>query len=163
MMPSEIPRVENDATFIAIVYHDGLGRSARMETLRERYGAQGHASLGGNVRPMLGLCNVTRNEMFDGRDPRVGDVVILGHVAGLDSCEVVVGRLAERYATVAEMPEPDLPGYLFEWRADRIAIHSFAPEKGGKDYRDDRNEPGGEVGVDFIRYGRTSDQANVRT
>lgn len=151
MSSSAIPDVRDDPRFAVIVHRNREGRSARMEMLRERYGIEGHVSSGGTVRPKLGLCNVTKYEMFDGRDPRIGDVVLLGHLCGRDSCEVVVGRLAQRYATVAEMPEPDLPGYLFEWRADRIAVHSFPPEDGGRDYRDDKDEPGGEVGVDFVR------------
>lgn len=146
-----VPLLNDDPAFIAIGNELERIEHRRIALLRERYAVQGHVSLGGNVRPALGLCNISRDDMFDGHEPDIGDVVILGYLYGCDSTEVMVGRLAERYGSVAEMPQPDTPGYRFEWRADPIATYSFAPEGRGHDYRADRSEPSGQVGVDFIR------------
>lgn len=128
-MLNGIPDVRRDPVFIAAVLSLQAIHAERIAELKTAYGIVGLNETGGEVRPELRLCNMSSRKMFDGHEPRVGDVVAIGNMYGDSECSVLVCRLARHHGDYADWPEcPNNPGsiYRFAWSVDPICDHVFA-------------------------------------
>lgn len=116
--------LNNDPAFIAIGRSLKAIEDARLARLQEVHGIAGHNSLGGGIRPKLGLCNMAADNMRDGSQPEIGDIVMLGYLYMDRETEVLIARLSERHPS-GQMPKCPEYGYHYEWTVEPMARHRF--------------------------------------
>lgn len=126
-----IPDLRSDPTFIRVVANLDTIHAERVAELKSTYGIVGLNELGGHVRPKLRLCNMSGENMFDGHEPEIGDVIAIGSVYGDRDETVLVGRLAKHHGDYKDWPEcPQLRGgYRFAWSIDPICEHTFTSRR----------------------------------
>lgn len=129
-MMDTIPDLRRDPAFIAVQQSLQAIADERLATLRGKYGIQGFNSLGGHIRPELRLCNMDHENMFDDRNPELGDIIAIGTVYTDQETTVLVGRLSKDHGDYANWPEcPRVQGFRFRWSIDPIAEHVFESKR----------------------------------